>query len=62
MAEEPHEIGRFAFLLRIFRSPDGNLQYEPQSINENIPIEIVIMQLKTFLNNLETNYFNAFKE
>lgn len=60
MAEEPREIGRFAFWLRTFKHTDGNLEYKIQSVNENIPIEIVIMQLKSFLNNLEKNYFDTF--
>lgn len=62
MAEEPREIGRFAFWLRIFKHSDGNLEYKAQSVNDNMPIEIVIMQLKAFLNNLEKEYFNAFEK
>lgn len=62
MPEEPREIGRFAYLLKVFRLPDGNLQYEPQAMNENMPIEVIIMQLKAFLNKLEKDYFDTFEK
>lgn len=60
MTEERREIGRFIFGLKVFKQPDG-LNYEIQSMNENIPVEIVIMQLKTFLNSLEKEYFDSFE-
>lgn len=62
MSEEPREIGRFAYLLKIFKLPDGNLQYEPQTVNDKIPIEIIIMQLKAFLNSIEKEYFDSFQQ
>ena len=62
MSEEPREIGRFAYLLKVSKLPDGNLQYEPEAMNDNIPIEIIIMQLKAFLNNIEKDYFDTFEK
>lgn len=62
MAEEPPEIGRFLFSLKVFKQMDGKLEYEIQNMNQYIPIEIVIMQLKAFLNNLERKYFDTFKD
>jgi len=61
MAEEPREIGRFAYLLKVFKLPDGNLQYEPEAMNDKIPVEIIIMQLKAFVNKLEKDYFDEFE-
>ena len=52
MAEEHNEIGRFIFGLKAFKEEEG-LRYQIQSINENIPIEIIIMQLKAFLGSIE---------
>ena len=60
MPEEPREIGKFGFGIRIVRHPDGKIEYQTQSANQGVPIEIVIMQIKAFLNNLEKDYFNNF--
>ncbi len=57
MPEEPIEIGRFVFGIRILRYPDGSISYVTQSGNENVPIEVVIMQIKTFLKDSEESYF-----
>ncbi|MEM5797336.1 MAG: hypothetical protein QXD72_02050 [Candidatus Aenigmatarchaeota archaeon] len=56
------EIGKFVYWLKVFKLPDGSLQYEPQAINENIPVEIIIMQLKAFVNKLEKDYFGDFEK
>ena len=58
MTEEPSEIGKFGFGLRILRKSDGSIMYQAQSANEKVPTEIVIMQLKAFLKKLEKNYFS----
>lgn len=62
MTDESREIGRFAYWLRVLKLSDGNLQYEPQSVNENIPIKIIIMQLKALINKLEKDYFDEFEK
>ena len=31
-----------------------------QSVNQSVPVEVVIMQMKAFLSNLEKDYFNNF--
>lgn len=60
MSKEPKEIGRFAFGIRLFRYSDGRTEWRLQSANEGVPNEIVIMQMKAFLRNLENDYFDNF--
>ena len=60
MSEEPIELGRFGFGIRIIRNQDGKIEYQTQSANWGVPIEIVIMQMKAFLNKLENEYFDNF--
>lgn len=58
---DENEIGRFIFGLKAFKTEDG-LRYQIQSVNDNIPVEIVIMQLRAFLNGLENEYFDNFQQ
>ena len=58
--EQPTEIARFGFGIKLLRYPDGKAEFETQSVNEGIPVEIVIMQMRAFLNSLEKDYFNKF--
>ena len=60
MPDEPKEIGKFGLGIKIIRHPDGRVEYQTQSANQSVPVEIVIMQIKAFLNNLEKDYFNNF--
>ncbi len=60
MAED-REIGRFLFGLKVFKKSDGSFEYKIQTLNDNIPLEIVIMQLKALLNNLKKEYFDNFE-
>ena len=53
MPERPTEIGRFGLGIRIIRHPDGKVEYQTQSANENVPVEIVLMQIRAFLRNIE---------
>ena len=46
MPSEPDEVGRFVFGIRLYRYPDGTVEYRTQSRNQGTPIEIVLMQLK----------------
>ena len=59
MAEKSRELGKFGFGIKIVRRSDGSVGYETQSVNEGVPIEIVIMQLRAFLKKLEKNYFSG---
>ncbi len=60
MPEETNEIGKFGFGIKILRHSDVKIEYQTQSANQGVPIEIVIMQMKAFLNNLEKDYFSNF--
>jgi len=60
MSSEPEEIGRFAFGIRLYRYSDGRVEYNTQSRNEGIPIEVVLMQLQAFLRNQENEYFDKY--
>lgn len=57
---EKFEEPMFAFGIRIQKLPDGKVAYQTQSQNQGVPNEIVIMQMKAFLRNLENDYFNDF--
>ena len=39
------EMGKFGLGIRVFRREDGTLEYQTQSVNQRVPVEIVIMQL-----------------
>ena len=58
--EQPSEIGRFGFGIKLLRHADGRIEYETQSVNDGILIEMVIMQMKAFLNGLQKDYFDNF--
>lgn len=60
MSDEPREIGRFIFGIRVLEQIDGSPEYQTQSMNQGVPVELVIMQLKAFLNKLEKDYFDEF--
>lgn len=58
----PDEIGAFAFGIRLIRQPDGSIEYKTDSVNRNVPVEIVIMQMKVFLNDLEKEYSDRYSK
>ncbi len=58
----PNEIGAFAFGIRLIRQPDGSVKYQTDSVNKNVPVEIVIMQMKIFLNDLEKEYSDRYSK
>lgn len=62
MPEEPEEIGRFAFGIKVLRHADGNLEYQTRSLNQGVLVEIIIMQLRAFLNKVEKDYFDEFEQ
>lgn len=61
MPDEHEEIGIFALGIRVFKTADGRLEYQTQSTNQGAPVEVVIMQLRAFLNKLEKDYFDEFE-
>lgn len=62
MPESSTEIGRFGFGIRIIRHEDGRVEYQTESANQGVPTEIIIMQIKAFLKNLEDEYFDSFNK
>ena len=56
------ELGKFLFGLRIVKVADGTIEYKSQSINQSVPVEIVIMQLRAFVDKLEKDYFDEFNK
>ncbi len=38
MPEEPIELGKFGFGIRIIRNQDGKIEYQTQSANRGVPI------------------------
>ena len=57
-----NEIGAFGLGIRLIRQPDGSIEYKIDSVNRNVPIEIVIMQIKIFLNGLEKEYSERYSK
>lgn len=62
MPEGLTELGRFALGIKIFRNSDGSISYQTKDVNEGVPIEIVIMQIKAFLKDLEDNYYQKYEK
>lgn len=60
MTEERKITGRFVFGIQIAQNPDGTENVETTSKNNNIPEEILIMQMKAYLKNIEKKYFDNF--
>lgn len=61
MSEEANEdIGYFVYGIHVIKRPDGRVEYQDNYLNRDIPIEVVIMQLKAFLNNLEKEYLDKY--
>lgn len=48
MAEKSRELGRFGFAIKIVRGSDGNIGYDTQSVNEGVPVEITVKELRLF--------------
>ena len=58
--EEPKIIGKFALGILLCRYSNGKVEYRFQAKNENIPIEIILAQVKAWLRNQENQYFDNF--
>ncbi len=58
--EEPIELGQFGFGIKVLRKPDGEIIYTTRAINKKIPIEVIMAQMKAFLNKMEKEYFDKF--
>lgn len=56
---EPTLDAMFGFGIKLFRKPDGHFFFQTQTKNEGVPMEIVIMQVRAFLNEAEKEYFGT---
>lgn len=61
MGAEEKEIGRFVFGVKTFQDSEGKIEVEVKSANEGIPDEIIIMNMKGFLERVEKNFYERFK-
>ncbi|MBI1972613.1 hypothetical protein HYS50_01255 [Candidatus Woesearchaeota archaeon] len=62
MPEESTEIAKFIFGIEIIEYEDGRRENQTHIVNQNIPIELVIMQMRSYINSLETQYFDNFEK
>jgi len=60
MSKNLNEIGRFIFSIRLLEYPDGVIDWQVNSLNKDIPTEIVLMLIRAFLRNNERKYFNNY--
>ena len=56
-----NRIGGFAFGINVIKHDDGSLSYYTKTENNKVPVELVILQMKSYLKDLEDKYFNDFK-
>lgn len=62
MSEKEPEVISFGFGIRVIKKPDGQEEYQTRTSNEGVSTEIVIMQLRAYLDAIEEDYFNDFKQ
>jgi len=58
--ENEEEFGRFGLGIRAFKISDDGFRFKFESVNVNVPIEAVVMQLEAFLRNIKSGYFDGF--
>ena len=62
MDEETSEkVGYFVFGVTAIERADGQFTYRPQSITNNIPAEVAIMQMDVFLKEMKKVYHNTYR-
>jgi len=55
------DIGRYIVGFRVFKDENGNFSYDFREWNtNNVPHELIIMQLNVFLRDLKDNYQNKY--
>ena len=55
---EPKPVANFALGLRLLQFPNGKTAINLETLNNGVPIEMIIMQLRAFLRRMEKDYFN----
>ncbi|MBI3032955.1 hypothetical protein HYY69_05755 [Candidatus Woesearchaeota archaeon] len=56
-----HEDKIFAFAIKVISDEEGNKKYQSIALNNDIPTETIIMQMKAYLKNLEDQYYDDFE-
>lgn len=56
------ELGRFGIAIKLFLDNEMNIKYKFDSLDLNIPKEMIITQLRTFIKILEEDYYPDFKD
>jgi len=62
MEENQAERGSLLIGIKVLRKEDGDFEYQRQMFKKGIPREIIIMQLKSIVKELEQEYFKSFKD
>ena len=60
MKNNSSEISGFALGIRVIKNLDGSNTCELDFLNNKNPIEVVIMQLETFLKEQKNKYFESY--
>lgn len=50
----------FAAVISDSKEPDSESEWKVNTLNNGVPLEAVIMQLKALIKNYENNYFDSF--
>ena len=53
-------IGKFNLNIYLFKDKNGYIDWDSNFFNNEVPRELIIMQMKALLNNLQNQYFNDF--
>ena len=62
MSDSLKDVGKFGFSLQIVEDENGKRDFNTKFMAENVAPEIIIMQTKVFLRNLEKGYFELYSE
>lgn len=58
--EENKDIIGFGLRISGVKTPGGKFGWAFDCFNKSVPMEVVAMQLKAFLRNIENDYFDTF--
>ncbi len=51
-------LPRFGIGIHTIKLPDGRIGYELKVVNQGIPMEVALAQIKALLKKLEEDYYN----
>ncbi|GEM_PF-6734214 len=61
MTEEPREVSKFIFGI-VTSQAEGRINYQTNVMNKKVPVEVIAMQLRAFLAQLEKEYCDTFNQ